>query len=152
MTRITWSGNKEAQRQSDKAYSLLKDKRPKKASRKSRRRKKRKQIDKIAVREPQPCIKGKRETTREFYKRYMKSAAWQKTRRFAFVKLGRRCQDCGRNERLEIHHRCYSRLGCEEIEDLEVLCNDCHSTRHDGHSDRGVDYVTKRYIEFMNEM
>ncbi len=45
---------------------------------------------------------------------------------------GNRCQVCGRSDvPLEVHHNNYDRLGEELLEDLVVLCRDCHQLYHD---------------------
>lgn len=38
----------------------------------------------------------------------------------------RRCRCCGVTHDLEVHHLTYARFGAEWLEDLTVLCSDCH--------------------------
>jgi formate-dependent nitrite reductase cytochrome c552 subunit len=47
---------------------------------------------------------------------------------------GFRCRICnaGRDAaQLEVHHRTYEWLGCEEVGDLTTLCSQCHHTATD---------------------
>lgn len=66
------------------------------------------------------------------YQAYLLSAEWAKCREAAFQVYGRKCSRCGKTRRLEVHHRGadYRRLGRERVEDLEVLCGDCHDHAH----------------------
>jgi hypothetical protein len=59
----------------------------------------------------------------------MASPAWRAVRR---RKLGEspRCAGCGGDERLEVHHLTYERLGHELMRDLRVLCHWCHMLDH----------------------
>jgi 5-methylcytosine-specific restriction endonuclease McrA len=42
-----------------------------------------------------------------------------------------KCDHCGRRTHfLELHHRTYERLGRELITDLELLCEQCHRSKH----------------------
>ncbi len=44
---------------------------------------------------------------------------------------GWRCQDCGRCENLQVHHRKFrSQAGHDSEENLITLCSDCHSAVH----------------------
>ncbi len=38
---------------------------------------------------------------------------------------------CNSTKNLEVHHRTYANLGCEEHADLVVLCDFCHGKHHD---------------------
>jgi 5-methylcytosine-specific restriction endonuclease McrA len=66
------------------------------------------------------------------YKSYMNSAAWKRKRQEALVVAGNRCQDCGtsREKGLHVHHLRYTHFGNEPLEDLRVLCPDCHERSH----------------------
>lgn len=65
------------------------------------------------------------------YHAYMQSPEWLTMREKAFATLGRRCNRCGTTERLQVHHKSYSRVGNEKLSDLEVLCQRCHKGHHD---------------------
>lgn len=67
------------------------------------------------------------------YETYIASPAWlQNPARLAELEAaGRRCRLCNRSPptiRLEVHHRCYRNLGCEQVGDLTALCATCHTT------------------------
>lgn len=64
------------------------------------------------------------------YAEYLKTAHWQRQRRFALQRAGEACELCGHPDALEVHHRSYERLGFEQPEDLIVLCQDCHRDHH----------------------
>ena len=65
------------------------------------------------------------------YSEYLKSPHWQRIRQSALKRAGGRCQLCNaQNRPLDTHHRTYERRGCEEPEDVIVLCRDCHAKFH----------------------
>jgi 5-methylcytosine-specific restriction endonuclease McrA len=70
------------------------------------------------------------------YARYLRSAQWAYLRRYKLYSAGWRCESCGRRTRLEVHHRTYQRLGAERLEDLQVLCERCHSAKHPDNRER----------------
>lgn len=65
------------------------------------------------------------------YNLYLKSHAWTARRVGALRRANHRCQLCPAIERLHVHHVTYTRVGAERIEDLRVLCKDCHKRLHD---------------------
>ena len=67
---------------------------------------------------------------RRRYEAYINSAKWRRRRQRAIERAGYRCEKCGvsaQEERLEVHHLTYERLGSERDEDLSVLCHACHA-------------------------
>ena len=67
---------------------------------------------------------------RRRYEAYSNSAKWRRRRQRAIERAGYRCEKCGvsaQEERLEVHHLTYERLGSERDEDLSVLCHACHA-------------------------
>ncbi len=64
------------------------------------------------------------------YAQYIQSDAWKSKRNEVFSRRGRKCQDCGSCERIEVHHLTYANLGAEKLHDLRVLCHHCHEKRH----------------------
>lgn len=42
-----------------------------------------------------------------------------------------RCERCTSKRELQVHHKCYDRLGREWDQDLEVLCDTCHGGHHE---------------------
>jgi hypothetical protein len=64
------------------------------------------------------------------YADYLKTQEWIRRRIVHLQAVDYRCQLCNGNERLQIHHRTYERLGCERWSDLLVLCGECHALFH----------------------
>ena len=65
------------------------------------------------------------------YEQYIKSDEWKKRREWALTFWNRRCAICFGRDNLHVHHRTYKRLGCENLNDLIVLCERCHELFHD---------------------
>ena len=78
------------------------------------------------------------------YKEYIQSSAWRQKRKEFFASdlwktypAGKRagkfvCYCCSADERLDLHHRSYARLGSELISnDLICVCRDCHNRIHE---------------------
>ena len=81
------------------------------------------------------CL-DRRKLPRVLYHAYMRSEAWQEVRRrYWRSKLPKCCYVCSRNDVvLQLHHRTYRRLGCENISvDLRLVCDDHHSRIHEVH-------------------
>lgn len=64
------------------------------------------------------------------YVDYLKSKYWRSFRKGAIDRAGKRCQTCNTEGGLDVHHRTYERLGCEDPRDVVVLCRDCHEIFH----------------------
>lgn len=63
------------------------------------------------------------------YERYMASKKWDEKRRQKLAEAGYVCQRCGLSAHsvdLQVHHLTYERLGHERMEDLQVVCPQCH--------------------------
>lgn len=67
------------------------------------------------------------------YKRYLSTPYWQLVSNLARRKAKYKCQLCGRNNCLNVHHKSYINKGFEimNMEDLIVLCQDCHQKFHE---------------------
>jgi 5-methylcytosine-specific restriction endonuclease McrA len=65
------------------------------------------------------------------YRDYLRTDWWQRFRADALRRAGGRCQLCGGDGPLEVHHNTYARLGCERPEDVICICCDCHDLFHD---------------------
>lgn len=103
--------------------------------------------------------RGKKKKDRHYevpaYKSYMNSAMWRLKREEVLRRAEYSCEMCGVNEQwgLHVHHLTYERFGNEKLEDLRVLCPECHRQAHfSGKRDklwRGERYrVTGRRGEF----
>lgn len=66
------------------------------------------------------------------YKDYLKTPFWDAIRTRKMIEAGYKCQLCGNNKNLNIHHRDYSIRGEEYnyMNDLVCLCGNCHSKFH----------------------
>jgi hypothetical protein len=58
------------------------------------------------------------------------TAEWADFREHALARLGRFCSRCGATKRLQVHHVTYARWMREKLEDVVVLCFDCHRDHH----------------------
>ncbi len=67
------------------------------------------------------------------FEEYLRTPEWRSRRNRALLMAGNRCQLCGKsNLRLDAHHNSYQRRGEELLEDLVVLCCNCHQRYHRG--------------------
>jgi len=140
-TRLRWAGNVRAQKQADAAFAKLKPK-PKRGNKQATpvRSKKKKRRGHRGKRHPRGEAKP------VVYREYLDSKAWQAKRKEAFAYHGCKCADCGATERLAVHHVTYKRLGREKMKDLLIVCEDCHSIRHEDKA--GVvltDYLSEQF-------
>lgn len=143
-TRLRWSGNREAQRQSDAAYSELKPnvqnkKSTKRFSSKKQRRKRRRDRSNQSPEELKNLAHND-------YRKYLFTWHWKKLRREALKFYGRSCSICKKTTGLNVHHRHYRTVGCEQMVDLELLCTGCHSNHHEGSVYGCYDPLTVEYL------
>lgn len=66
----------------------------------------------------------------ESYQDYLESYLWKNKRDWIIQLANFKCQNCGSNKGLVVHHINYNSVGNESIEDVEVLCKKCHSEKH----------------------
>lgn len=74
-------------------------------------------------------VQPKPKTTKDEYKEYIASAKWKRIRDAKIESVGGVCERCGISRFsviLEVHHLHYRTLKKERLEDLQVLCHDCH--------------------------
>lgn len=65
------------------------------------------------------------------YADYLHTPEWQEKRRIEIQAAEYKCHRCcARGRTLDVHHLTYERRGCEQPEDLEVLCRECHAHEH----------------------
>lgn len=64
------------------------------------------------------------------YTHYLHSEWWRWRRNQKLREARYRCERCGDNRQVQVHHLTYDRLGAEESSDLEALCRDCHLGEH----------------------
>lgn len=65
------------------------------------------------------------------YVHYLNSKHWQHKRKETLKYYGGKCTDCEGVANLQVHHLNYDRLGRERMADLQVLCADCHASKHE---------------------
>jgi hypothetical protein len=63
------------------------------------------------------------------YKEYLESDLW-KSKRDLMINLRKKCEKCGFKNNLCVHHKTYFNVGNEDMDDLLVLCYDCHKEEH----------------------
>lgn len=64
------------------------------------------------------------------YELYLKSKEWEQRRQEYFSKNGYKCNVCGSQHIIQLHHLNYNRLGYEKDSDLICLCSECHKLLH----------------------
>jgi hypothetical protein len=64
------------------------------------------------------------------HREYLKSPVWKAKRLEALAFYGPTCRRCGQYGN-DVHHKTYERVGGGELmDDLEILCRDCHEGHH----------------------
>lgn len=67
----------------------------------------------------------------EYRNVYLNSEHWEDVkRRYRESKHPWVCYVCGTTVHLQLHHKTYERIGCEELTDLIPMCKDCHFAVH----------------------
>jgi phage terminase large subunit GpA-like protein len=66
------------------------------------------------------------------YNEYLRSDHWNKIKRKYRMsrKRPQHCWCCGSKNNLQLHHKTYKRLGKEKLNDLLLICDECHSQLH----------------------
>jgi len=64
------------------------------------------------------------------YKEYLQTEHWKNIRKKVLAKARYKCQLCNNKNNLHVHHNTYENRGNERLEDLIVLCEDCHTKFH----------------------
>lgn len=133
---VKWAGSQRAASEADQAWqklqasihakkmARLKAEQEAKAARKPKRRKKK----------------------RLTYAEYINSKRWAAKRQEAFAFHGNRCSECGASHRLQVHHIHYKTLFNERMQDLRILCHDCHANHHEGDKPGVMDPMTRAYL------
>ncbi len=83
---------------------------------------------------------------------YYRSPEWRCKRLAKLTEAGNKCRRCDATSGLQVHHRHYARLFNEHMEDLEVLCVECHdrADRCREYESGLVTYVSKKYGDHYN--
>ena len=64
------------------------------------------------------------------YKSYLKSKEWLAVRESLFLVRGKKCERCRSVDNIQVHHIHYVNIFREQLEDLMVVCKDCHRKIH----------------------
>jgi len=90
------------------------------ARRPKKKRRRHKKIKEIEARRRMP------------YHKFLETEYWHSVRIKKITMVGGRCQQCGSNEDIQVHHKTYHNRGDElrHLGDLMVLCSSCHSRIH----------------------
>jgi 5-methylcytosine-specific restriction endonuclease McrA len=77
----------------------------------------------------------------EYESKYLWSPHWRAFRKLALDEQRQRlglniCDYCENTSELQVHHLTYERLGSERLEDVSIVCKDCHDQFH-GRNDKG---------------
>lgn len=82
----------------------------------------------------------------ERYLQYIHSQEWQEKRSQVFSERWYKCEKCGSEKNLHVHHWTYKRIFNEDLSDLFVFCNTCHDDFHKKYWTRDLLRATKAYI------
>ena len=61
---------------------------------------------------------------------YMKTEQWKQLKSIRLRIAQNKCECCGSTNKLHLHHVNYERLTQELIEDVAILCEECHNKVH----------------------
>ena len=64
------------------------------------------------------------------YNEYLRTPQWRALRQRVIRRDGGRCQGCGEQEAVDVHHKTYAHVGAEFMFELESVCRDCHKRLH----------------------
>ncbi len=86
------------------------------------------------------------------YHEYLRSAEWAQKRSFVIGLYGAVCTSCGSTNHIQVHHKSYKNLHSEaEIDDLIVLCRDCHEVEHEADGYRKFNRNRRREMQSRNK-
>jgi len=63
---------------------------------------------------------------RSEYHTYLASREWAVKREAIKARSDGRCERCGQRDDIAVHHLTYERLGQEDLDDLQGVCQKCH--------------------------
>ncbi|MEN9767540.1 MAG: hypothetical protein RLZZ32_1500, partial [Cyanobacteriota bacterium] len=71
-------------------------------------------------------------TRQEDYSDYLGSTYWANVRATVLHRAGYKCERCGQDSALQVHHKsyCARHTELENLHLLEVLCRACHNQEH----------------------
>ena len=86
------------------------------------------------------------------YKDYLLSNEWKKKRNKKLKEAGNKCEECGSDKKLQVHHKTYKHIFKEPLTDLMVLCDTCHKLIHKLLTEEEIEIEVQKLIshEFRN--
>lgn len=64
------------------------------------------------------------------YLDFMNTEEWQQIRELVLARAHNKCEDCGADGPLDVHHKTYRNFGGkEQLSDLVAVCRPCHERR-----------------------
>ena len=85
------------------------------------------------------------------YADYLNSIDWKAKCTRLIQKRGKRCEVCNSSYRIEVHHLTYKRIFNERLEDLKVLCFQCHRKAHPEKEQYSITDEIKGWTKRFNE-
>jgi 5-methylcytosine-specific restriction endonuclease McrA len=79
----------------------------------------------------------KRKNRYKRYKARLADPSWRKLKSQNIRDRGYVCESCSSEHRIELHHITYENLGSEKLEDMALLCRNCHQEAHDKYKSSG---------------
>ena len=77
-----------------------------------------------------PMVEGRVPNLKKVYAKYLQSVRWKAKRLEKLNSVDYHCARDGKTEGVQVHHRTYDNVPNEPMEDLIVLCRDCHKKEH----------------------
>lgn len=84
------------------------------------------------------------------YVDYLKSEHWIRKKKQALKFYHNECSVCKSREYLQVHHLNYDNLGYESMNDLTILCKECHKNHHEGEKFWIKDQLTIEFCELFS--
>lgn len=69
------------------------------------------------------------QSSRQKYQTYLQTDHWRELRLLKLEMVGNKCEKCPCRQRLQVHHLRYDPYR-ESLNDLQVLCENCHENAH----------------------
>jgi len=67
----------------------------------------------------------------EWYNEYLNSPIWKSRRDAVLKRSGYKCEACGADHAVHVHHVSYRHVGAEPFWDLRAVCKECHLVLHE---------------------
>lgn len=98
---------------------------------------------------PVTITKGEVVRVHPSYEDYISSSGWANRRKDYYATHEYKCQACGSEQKIHLHHKTYVRIGRELDEDLVPLCESCHSEVHKIYAKgtRKLSEVTDQFVK-----